>query len=697
MKKIKFFALAIMAMLSINAFAAEDWKTHSNGTFTYKYDANAATPVATITGFRSELPAADQATVTIPTQVYKQDNTTLIDVTIIGADAFKGNKNIKAVTIPDTKVGEIEDGAFAGCTSLTTVTIGKKVLKIGKSFNGCTSLSTVTFNAPAATDFQTIKAGAFEETAIVTLDLTTANVKILNPLFEALNTTLTTVKLPATLTNISDGAFKQLAALATIDWTACAADITIGDGAAGVFDGAPQIKELVLPAKVIAIAKDALKGSNIQKLTITSGTTAGKPTIAATGETKLKTLIVTGDFLGVIGTGAFSSLTSATFEGTVATGALIAGSFSKCANLATVTFQGELKYAAGSYAVAAEAFNDGTGNYAGKALATAAGATLPVLTISYEPASTVTTTGIAPTAFSSDGSEGVYAQLATTTAYYTTLTDAAGLNWSAAGAAPNYSLKLVADPAPTKTTNLKMESNGSGKYYYAKLLSGSDYKIAAKQGDATVVVYGAYADTDDAATIYMENLKIIKGFYWVPKNTPVIVKSTSETAVVLTASDASQNSTMKTSGGAVSSEIKRVSDLTGSTANTTGLAIKDLAAAATKVPYFIAPIKDYGFKWSKFKDERIIYGDVAANLFAVAEGAEAGETKADFLIYCNPVVSADRIKVVWLDGSEEEATAIQTVKENVKKNGAIFNLAGQKVNASYKGVVIKDGKKYIQK
>ena len=30
-------------------------------------------------------------------------------------------------------------------------------------------------------------------------------------------------------------------------------------------------------------------------------------------------------------------------------------------------------------------------------------------------------------------------------------------------------------------------------------------------------------------------------------------------------------------------------------------------------------------------------------------------------------------------------------------NTKVYNLAGQKVNASYKGVVIKDGKKYIQK
>ncbi len=53
-------------------------------------------------------------------------------------------------------------------------------------------------------------------------------------------------------------------------------------------------------------------------------------------------------------------------------------------------------------------------------------------------------------------------------------------------------------------------------------------------------------------------------------------------------------------------------------------------------------------------------------------------------------------RIVWADGSEE-ATAIQAIEKKVVNNGAIYNLAGQKVSASYKGVVIKDGKKYIQK
>lgn len=44
----------------------------------------------------------------------------------------------------------------------------------------------------------------------------------------------------------------------------------------------------------------------------------------------------------------------------------------------------------------------------------------------------------------------------------------------------------------------------------------------------------------------------------------------------------------------------------------------------------------------------------------------------------------------------KEASAIQGVK-TIKNDGAIYNVAGQKVSASYKGLVIKNGKKYIQK
>ena len=52
------------------------------------------------------------------------------------------------------------------------------------------------------------------------------------------------------------------------------------------------------------------------------------------------------------------------------------------------------------------------------------------------------------------------------------------------------------------------------------------------------------------------------------------------------------------------------------------------------------------------------------------------------------------VKVIDLNG---DPNGIEAVKANQLVNGAIFNLAGQKVNANYKGVVIQNGKKFIQK
>jgi hypothetical protein len=49
------------------------------------------------------------------------------------------------------------------------------------------------------------------------------------------------------------------------------------------------------------------------------------------------------------------------------------------------------------------------------------------------------------------------------------------------------------------------------------------------------------------------------------------------------------------------------------------------------------------------------------------------------------------------DTTKPTATGIQTVKAAEATNGAVYNLAGQKVSESYKGVVIKNGKKMVNK
>jgi hypothetical protein len=45
----------------------------------------------------------------------------------------------------------------------------------------------------------------------------------------------------------------------------------------------------------------------------------------------------------------------------------------------------------------------------------------------------------------------------------------------------------------------------------------------------------------------------------------------------------------------------------------------------------------------------------------------------------------------------EKPTAINIVNANIENNYSIYNLAGQKVDVSYKGIVIRNGKKIVRK
>ena len=95
--------------------------------------------------------------------------------------------------------------------------------------------------------------------------------------------------------------------------------------------------------------------------------------------------------------------------------------------------------------------------------------------------------------------------------------------------------------------------------------------------------------------------------------------------------------------------------------------------------------------------------------FDVEEATDFHEIVVDFSEGW-PADCFSNVHVLWQSGAlpglsvlksiqiiDLDATAIKTVKAGKKFDGAIYNLAGQKVNASYKGVVIKEGKKYIQK
>ena len=64
-------------------------------------------------------------------------------VTSIGDSAFWGCTNLSSITIPDSET-IIEDCAFNGCTSLSSITIPEGVTYIGEdAFKGCEGLTSV--------------------------------------------------------------------------------------------------------------------------------------------------------------------------------------------------------------------------------------------------------------------------------------------------------------------------------------------------------------------------------------------------------------------------------------------------------------------------------------------------------------------------------------------------------------------------
>jgi hypothetical protein len=138
---------------------------------------------------------------------------------------------LKSVTFtPTSTVTSIGNGAFQGCSALTSITIPNSVTSIGAAaFNGCTALTSVTISnsvtsIPAAAFYQcsALKSVTFTPTSTVT--------SIDGGAFQGC--ALTSITIPNSVTSIGGEAFLRCPLLATV---------TIKDGQVGITSPRPGV------------------------------------------------------------------------------------------------------------------------------------------------------------------------------------------------------------------------------------------------------------------------------------------------------------------------------------------------------------------------------------------------------------------------------------------------------------------------
>lgn len=159
----------------------------------------------------------DVASLVIPT-VYVDGDTTY-SVVGISSEAFSNFASLVNITIPGV-VSNIGDRAFTGCTSLDNLTIPSSVTNIGvNAFSNCTSLTTADLTGVQATIGRLV----FQDDLLLASVTLSGMTNIGWGMFY--NTGLTDVTIPASVINISYGAFANCSNLVSADLTGVSATI----------------------------------------------------------------------------------------------------------------------------------------------------------------------------------------------------------------------------------------------------------------------------------------------------------------------------------------------------------------------------------------------------------------------------------------------------------------------------------------
>jgi len=205
-------------------------------------------------------------------------------VTSIGSSAFYNCTNLTSITIP-TSVASIGDGAFSGCSNLTSITVDEDnpnytsengilynkaktelcawptasgsiivpagVTSIGNgAFQGCTGLTSITI----PTNVTSIGSSAFYQCTNLTAITIPAGVTTIGANTFLQCRSLTTINIPANVTSIGNLAFYYCTGIKTITFAAGSQLQTIGNRA---FDECTGLTELTFPTSLRTIGQYA--------------------------------------------------------------------------------------------------------------------------------------------------------------------------------------------------------------------------------------------------------------------------------------------------------------------------------------------------------------------------------------------------------------------------------------------------------
>ena len=763
MKKIKLFALAIMAMLSTNAFAADpvDITAKVAGTDGVVYApvvSGKAPLIYTITSVKATAATAgtfvsgevsvmengaemkELAEITIPDDV---------DISITSASLAAGTVTGKfKVTAIVNGDGTANAFTAANSNKLATVNIGANVKNIGaNAFKAVATLTSVTFGAAV----ETIGESAFEQTKIATLTLPASLQSIGVKAFFGNGTnypTFSTVAIPANVSAIGTSAFEGCENLSTVTLAASSKLYTVGDGAfaytslteldlsnATEFNPTPAtpstktgmiafgnggdgygpftsathastslITKVVLPTTCYEINANAFKGLQyLSEIDLKNVKTIGAnafngckalPAVAIGTAIADNATSYNGVAIGAnafdgcaklatveVGKIATATIADNAFGSTPATAAgvktfkfnTIANALTGAWNLATVTTLYFQKYIATADLVPSGSFTNAFNPAAEeKDYHVYYNVTLPTGT----PTAAL---AINAEAFSTDAGAVRIITLHTSEAVQTAYGSATAINKVTISG--DFSGSFTIGKGDEGSKVLIKDKNSSNYYYYYKATPVTAIPKEQESG-ANVTVYQAYTDgAGDEVDIYLMPLQVKNGKYGVATGETVIIKSNKENAVE---AGPGTTVTMLVDYAKISETRVWANDLQITTAAKSKLAVMSdpllLNNGSNDVWFFNNPASS-GFGFTKYDASK--QNGLGANT-----------------VYFQTAVSAaaPRLNIIWLD-EEGNTTAIQKVElENTSiNNDAIYNVAGQKVSASYKGLVIKGGKKYIQK